>query len=617
MVMTAGSSNLTASFSETSLEEVAAKLETNRIYKHFLNGFGKEFVGPTLPSVRESTESHAHFCLPKDYVPAQDFLALPILWHLKTNATKPSHFRDAIRVVEILARELEITLVQFLGSGGWQVRRKPNGQFSVFYQRLAQNIPNGEEKACNVRGMIHKIYEQLDLRGLKDPVTGKYILGFMKMESFYNKVTDYCQTVQIAWIIYDNFFRQKMKPRSPTAQVKHLVEIFGSCLTKPNFIKFTHQLLSLLQVPLTEGCKVIITDLCRHHRLAMVDEVARLTSNRQWDQAYSDELDANLANAFPSRRKTVVGKAPSKAPSFATQKKKAMLEIAVVKCKVRDQLVGQLKGPEWTTVATATTRTKTKTMRTAVAAAFVGMSPAAPKKAHLKAPPNVVRPELSNRTSPATFPGSPPSREEFDLACAMLKLDGQGAVCPLCDKTFFQGTLCSYDFMSPVSMKHGPENRKLAKYGVEHCRDVHGNRPEFMLWNLVPYGRHRMVPRSRGARLDALVSLAIRNAAVLFPLEAGKCCRDYTLEDLQSLHMSRCSSAIGWLKWYFPKRQNLQRYKEGLEQALLDLRALHNSIHVLEKRLEDEGPEFRVNFLQLLAFSPGFYRTLLSQEVRG
>lgn len=130
-----------------------------------------------------------------------------------------------------------------------------------------------------MKAMIDKVYGPLDLRGLKDPGTSRYTLWFMKKESFYAKVSAYCQSVQITRMIYDNVFKQKLNPRSLMAMDKHLVEILGPCLTRPIFIKFTHKLLRLLQVPLTEGSKAIINDLCQHHYLAMFDEVACLTSN--------------------------------------------------------------------------------------------------------------------------------------------------------------------------------------------------------------------------------------------------------------------------------------------------------------------------------------------------
>jgi hypothetical protein len=207
-------------------------------------------------------------------------------------------------------------------------------------------------------------------------------------------------------------------------------------------------------------------------------------------------------------------------------------------------------------------------------------------------------------------------------ARGLILLSRERSSCPLCGKELYRGET-SYNFLEAVVIGD-PETRRMVRHGRKHCLDHHEQYP---LWNLVPRQEFKKKTTADpkpiediDGMVDSLVFLSMINAAKVFPINSTMPVGDINPEMVASKLIGRISIAIGWLRWVFPRRDQLRN-------------SLANSAEVVQSKTKQLLEEFHasactfvygeafkrlfmvgvnraliLNELQLLSFKPGRFR---------
>ena len=141
--------------------------------------------------------------------PSPAFHALPYSWAHRRQGSR-HHFAEVVASTKIVAKELRYhSAVQYVKARGWTYSSGRKLHYRQINEIIFKHAPgDSSELHNNFHAMVKRLYEFIKKQGLKDPLTGKPAVDFMKETSFTSKLHRNAQEFQQCVIIVEKFFLQ-------------------------------------------------------------------------------------------------------------------------------------------------------------------------------------------------------------------------------------------------------------------------------------------------------------------------------------------------------------------------------------------------------------------------
>jgi len=236
--------------------------------------------------------------------PSPAFHALPYSWAHRRQGSR-HHLAEVVSSTNIVAKELRYpSAVHYVKARGWTYttdQKLRYRQISEIIFRHAQGDSN--ELHQNFHAMVKRLYNFIEKQGLKDPLTGKPSVDFMKESSFTSKLHRNAQEYQQCVIIVEKFFLPYVSHHKEDVEY-WVIEIFRSCRKHNDLIKMIFHIHSIFP----NGDDPVLAMELLQQPEAMRDAVFHRADALAHAIQYSNMLEAGLNRIT---RKTQQGRMPS------------------------------------------------------------------------------------------------------------------------------------------------------------------------------------------------------------------------------------------------------------------------------------------------------------------
>ena len=236
--------------------------------------------------------------------PSPAFHALPYSWAHRRQGSR-HHFAEVVASTTIVATELRYhSAVQYVKARGWTYSSGQKLRYRQISEIIFKHAPgDSSELHRNFHAMVKRLYDFIEKQGLKDPLTGKAAVDFMKESSFTSKLHRNAQEYQQCVIIVEKFFLQHVPHHKDNVEY-WVVEIFRSCRKHNDLLYMIFHIHSLFP----NGDDPELAKKLLEHPEAIRDAVFLQANALSHAIEYSNMLEAGLQRIT---RKTQSGFMPS------------------------------------------------------------------------------------------------------------------------------------------------------------------------------------------------------------------------------------------------------------------------------------------------------------------
>jgi hypothetical protein len=252
----------------------------------------------SFPPIREMIDGRAMFLEAKEYSPSRAVSAMPYIW--QHHRKKKHHLSEFMMVVKVFSLECKVLDPrEFTKIFGWTLKVRENG-INLAYQKIQKALhetfpnPASRKLLSNFQAIIDKIYKVLDDEKLKQMVSGKVALQFLKQTSFGSKVRLATQEYQQSLIVLTAFLLPFIDANDEHSDDYEywMWCVFKHCRTQPMFNVHLHNMYSVF--PNDQGLTALAIQLLTMHKSHIRDNVASLASTPGHYLQYNNKLEARL-----------------------------------------------------------------------------------------------------------------------------------------------------------------------------------------------------------------------------------------------------------------------------------------------------------------------------------